>query len=340
MELNRLAAERGAQLTNRLLAFSRRQTLDPKAVRINALIQDMESLMRRALGEEITMSVSCDCALWLCHVDGSQLENALLNLVVNARDAMPEGGRLTIEASNVSPDDKAHSPAGIACASESNLSGDHIRIVITDTGCGMTEDTRQRAFEPFFTTKDVGKGTGLGLSMVYGFIRQSGGQIEIDSKVGFGTSVTIFLPRTTEYEAAEKKTDNDAAMVGGYEHILVVEDDDLVRRQTVVNLRALGYRITDAHDGVEAMELLKSRERFDLLFTDVVMPRGMNGKQLAETASQLRPDMPVLFTSGYAENHIVHHGRLVPGLSLLRKPYSSSDLAKKIRSVLDRAVRA
>lgn len=335
VDLTRLAAERGAQLTNRLLAFSRRQTLAPNAVDVSALISGIEGLMRRALGEEINLSISCERSLWHSYIDGSQLENVLLNLVVNARDAMPSGGNLTIEVSKISFDSQDGSIAAIVDASDATSTGDYIKIVVTDTGVGMTEETRQRAFEPFFTTKDVGKGSGLGLSMVYGFIRQSGGQVEIESEIGLGTSVALLLPRATECEAQDELGVDEATGAGGAEDILVVEDDDLVRRQAVANLKALGYRVTDARDGIEALAILKSGRRFDLLFTDVVMPRGMNGRQLAEAAAELCPDMPVLYTSGYAENHIIHQGRVAPGLTLLNKPYNSSDLAKKVRGVLD-----
>lgn len=334
VDLTRLAAERGAQLTNRLLAFSRKQALTPKVVDVSALISGIEGLMRRALGEEIDLSISCERSLWHSYIDSSQLENALLNLVVNARDAMPSGGSLTIQVCKISFDSQGDSIAAIVDDSEATSAGDYIKIVVTDTGVGMTEETRQRAFEPFFTTKDVGKGSGLGLSMVYGFIRQSGGQVAIGSGIGLGTSVTLLLPRATEC-AAQDELGIEETGAGGTEDILVVEDDYLVRRQAVVNLKALGYRVTDARDGIEALAILKSGRRFDLLFTDVVMPRGMNGRQLAEAAAELCPDMPVLYTSGYADNHIIHQGRIALGLTLLNKPYNSADLAKKVRGVLD-----
>jgi PAS domain S-box-containing protein len=335
VDLTRLAAERGAQLTNRLLAFSRKQTLTPKVVDVSALISGIEGLMRHALGEEINLSISCERSLWHSYIDGSQLENALLNLVVNARDAMPSGGSLTIMVSEISFGSQGASIAAVVDDTVATSVGDYVKIVVTDTGVGMTEETRQRAFEPFFTTKDVGKGSGLGLSMVYGFIRQSGGQVEIESEIDLGTSVALLLPRATEREVQDERAVDEATGFGGAEDILVVEDDDLVRRQAVVNLKALGYRVTDARDGIGALEILKSGRRFDLLFTDVVMPRGMNGRQLAEAAAEFCPDMPVLYTSGYAENHIVHQGRIAPGLTLLNKPYNSADLAKKVRGVLD-----
>jgi PAS domain S-box-containing protein len=334
VDLTRLAAGRGAQLTNRLLAFSRRQTLAPKALDVNALVQNMESILRRALGEGISFLYTGNESLWPCYADDSQLENALLNLVVNARDAMPRGGRLTIEASNLClrAEDQVLDASGDAPASIPP--GDYVKIAVTDTGCGMTEETRQHAFEPFFTTKDVGKGSGLGLSMVYGFIRQSGGQVEISSEIGVGTSVILSLPRATGSVERDAGAAGESLIVGGTEHILVVEDDDLVRRQSVVNLRSLGYRVTDARDGIEALELLKSGKTFDLLFTDMVMPRGINGRQLAEAASTLCPDMPVLYTSGYAEEHITRESRPGIGLTLLRKPYNAADLARKVRDIL------
>jgi PAS domain S-box-containing protein len=334
IELTRLAAERGAQLTNRLLAFSRRQTLAPKALSVNALVHNMEGLLRRALGEEISFFYSCNESLWHIYADESQLENALLNLVVNARDAMPHGGRLNIEATNLSLGAEDEVLETSANPPISIPSGDYVKIAVTDTGCGMTQETLQHVFEPFFTTKDVGKGSGLGLSMVYGFIRQSGGQVEIKSEVGVGTSVILGLPRAREFVEMDADAVGESMIVGGTEHILVVEDDDLVRRQSVVNLRSLGYRVTDARDGIEALELLKSGKTFDLLFTDVVMPRGINGRQLAEAASTLCPNMPVLYTSGYAEERLTRESRPAIGLVLLRKPYNTVDLARKVRDVL------
>jgi PAS domain S-box-containing protein len=338
VELVRMAAERGAELTSRLLAFSRRQPLNPRAIDANDLVQGMDGLLRRVLDEEISLSIVCDPGLWRALVDPSQLENALINLSVNARDAMPQGGQLTIETRNVDADDTlAIEASGDGTETHSVFRGQYVMIAVSDTGTGMSEETRQRAFEPFFTTKDVGRGSGLGLSMVYGFVRQSRGHVHLYSEVGFGTSVKLYLPRAGEDAIAEANAFPQTDVPGGSESILVVEDDALVRRQVMANLKALGYRVKGAVDGVEALEILKAGGEFDLLFTDLVMPRGLNGRQLAEAAARLHPNLPVLFTSGYAGSAIVHHGRLDPGVTLLTKPYNNSELAKKIRFVLDRA---
>lgn len=335
IELTKSAAERGAKLTDRLLSFSRRQALDPKTVNIKSLIRNMEGLIRSSLTEEISLSIFHDEDIWHCYVDGPQFENALLNLVVNARDAMPTGGQLTIEITNVSlnAQQKISGPNFISSGIISE--GDYIKILVIDTGTGMTENTLHRVFDPFFTTKDIGKGSGLGLSMVYGFIRQSNGLVEIRSETNSGTSVSLFLPRAHDCQQAQQDSIDETIVPGGTESILVVEDDDLVRRQTVINLRALGYQITDACDGIEALEILQSGRRFDLLFTDVVMPRSLNGIQLAEIAKGLYPNMPVLFTSGYAENHMMDQDSLGSGITVLRKPYSNLRLAETVRKMLD-----
>jgi CheY-like chemotaxis protein len=333
-----MAAERGAELTSRLLAFSRRQPLNPRAIDANDLVQGMDGLLRRVLDEEISLSIVCHPGLWRALVDPSQLENALINLSVNARDAMPQGGQLTIETRNVDVDDTlAIEASGDGSETQNLFRGQYVMIAVSDTGTGMTEETRQHAFEPFFTTKDVGRGSGLGLSMVYGFVRQSRGYVHLYSEVGFGTSVKLYLPRAGKDAIAEANAFPETDVPGGSESILVVEDDALVRRQVMANLKALGYRVKAAADGIEALEILKATGGFDLLFTDLVMPRGLNGRQLAEAATRIHPDLPVLFTSGFAESAIVHHGRLDPGVTLLTKPYRNSELAKKIRFVLDRA---
>lgn len=335
VELTKSAAERGAKLTDRLLAFSRRQALDPKPVNIKNLIRNMEGLIRSSLTEEISFSIVHDEDLWHCYVDGPQFENALLNLIVNARDAMPTGGHLTIEITNISLNAQQKIFASNIISSGVISEGDYIKILITDTGTGMTENTLHRVFDPFFTTKDIGKGSGLGLSMVYGFIRQSNGLVVIRSEIDSGTSVSLFLPRALDCQQAQQDSIDETIVPGGTESILVVEDDDLVRRQTVINLKALGYRITDACDGVEALKILQSGRQFDLLFTDVVMPRGLNGMQLAESAKGLCPNMPVLFTSGYAENHMTLKVHLDFEITLLSKPYSNLQLAETVRKILD-----
>lgn len=338
VELVRMAAERGAELTSRLLAFSRRQPLNPRAIDANDLVQGMGGLLRRVLDEEISLSIICDSGLWKALVDPSQLENALINLSVNARDAMPQGGQLTIEIRNVNVDDSLAMELSSDWSETHNIfHGQYVMIAVSDTGTGMDEETRQRAFEPFFTTKDVGRGSGLGLSMVYGFVRQSRGHVHLYSEVEFGTSVKLYLPRADEDAVAEASAFPETEVPGGSETILVVEDDALVRRQVMANLKALGYRVKGAVDGIEALEMLKATGEFDLLFTDLVMPRGLNGCQLAEAANRIFPNLPVLFTSGYAESAIMHHGRLEPGVTLLTKPYHNAELARKIRFVLDRA---
>lgn len=340
-EITRVAAERGAELTNRLLAFARRQPLDPKSVDIDALIGGMRKLLVRALGEHIRIETVCGAGLWRGMVDAAQLENALLNLSVNARDAMPDGGSLTIETRNVELDDtyvvdQAHGAAGGADI----VPGQYIMIAVTDSGTGMDEETRMRAFDPFFTTKDVGKGSGLGLSMVYGFVRQSKGHVRIYSELGHGTTVKIYLPRAEDEAAPSEDRFASTSVPGGSEKILVVEDDELVRNQVRAQLTSLGYNVVIANDGLQALEVLREVADFDLLFTDVVMPRGLNGRELAEQALKLYPKLPVLFTSGYADNALIHHGRLEAGAALLHKPYRKHELANQIRWILNRAIDA
>jgi PAS domain S-box-containing protein len=340
-EITRLAAERGAELTNRLLAFARRQPLDPKSVDIGALIGGMRKLLNRALGEHIQIETICDDGLWRGLVDAAQLESALLNLSVNARDAMPDGGLLTIETRNVELDgtyvvDQTHGAAGGADI----VPGQYIMIAVTDGGTGMDEETRMRAFDPFFTTKDVGKGSGLGLSMVYGFVRQSKGHVRIYSEPGHGTTVKLYIPRAVDAAMPSEERLASTSVPGGSEKILVVEDDDLVRNQVKSQLTSLGYNVVIANDGLQALEVLREIDDFDLLFTDVVMPRGMNGRELAEEALKLYPNLPVLFTSGYADNALIHHGRLDAGALLLHKPYRKYELANQIRGILDRAIDA
>jgi PAS domain S-box-containing protein len=327
-EMARKAAERGAELTSRLLAFSRQQPLDPKAIDINVLISKMDGLMRRAIGGQLDIKTVLGDNLWHVFVDPSQLENALLNLAINARDAMPGGGRLTIETSNIRLDDAA-------VADEASFArGDYLLVTVSDTGTGMDKDTLAHAFEPFFTTKEVGKGSGLGLSMVYGFVKQSRGHIRIHSEPGLGTTVKIYLPRVADDVALAKQEIRDGSLPRGSERILLVEDDAMVRDMVVIQLRNLGYRVVSAVSGSEALEVLKREGGFDLLFTDVVMPGGLNGHQLAGEARKLSPSLRVIFTSGYAETAVVHDRRLDQGVHLLNKPYRRSDLAAKIRDAL------
>lgn len=323
------AAERGADLTRRLLAFARRQPLEPKVIDVNKLIHGVESLLRRTLNEDIDIEIAGAGGLWRAEIDPSQLEAALLNLVINARDAMPEGGRLTIETANAILDD------AYADANTEVTAGQYVMVSVTDTGSGMTKTVMERAFEPFFTTKGAAKGSGLGLSMIYGFVKQSGGHAKIYSEPGEGTSVKLYLPRS--HAAGESITDlaDIKPDTVGTERILVVEDDNLVRQNVLNQLADLGYHAIGAENGKAALEILKSGQSFDLLFTDVVMPGGMNGRQLSEAARNLYPDLKVLFTSGYTENAIVHQGRLDRGVHLLSKPYRREELAAKLRKVLD-----
>ena len=331
-ELTGQAAQRGAELTNRLLAFARRQTLDPKSVDPGELASDMEHLLRRTLGEQIDIEFVRGAGLWKALIDAAQLESALLNLSINARDAMPEGGRLTIETANATLDED------YAAAHADVTPGDYVMVAVSDTGQGMTPDVIARAFEPFFTTKGAGRGSGLGLSMVYGFVKQSKGHVKLYSEYGYGTTVKLYLPRASFDADDHVPPPRSTGGKGGAESILVVEDDDLVRAHVAGLLEGLGYSVTQVDSGIRGIEALRSGAPFDLLFTDVVMP-GMGGRQLADAARLLRPDLPVLFTSGYTENAIVHHGRLDPGVQLLQKPYRRQDLAEKVRAVLDEAAK-
>lgn len=323
------AAERGAGLTQHLLAFARKQTLRPRTTDINELIADTVRLLRPALGEHIEIECVLERDAWRALVDPTQLTSALLNLAVNARDAMASGGKLTIESNNVVLDESY-------CRMHSDIRpGYFVLIAVSDTGGGIAPAIRDKVFEPFFTTKEVGKGTGLGLSMVYGFVKQSAGHIKIYSEENHGTTIRIYLPRSGDGSADT----NDAPSVdlearGEGETILVAEDDPMVRNYVVEQIKSLGYRTLSAAHGLEALAIIERGERVDLLFTDVIMPGGMNGRQLADSAQRCRPDLKVVFTSGYTENAIVHHGRLDPGVLLLTKPYRKSDLARMLRLAL------
>lgn len=327
-DMSMTAARRGADLTGRLLAFARRQPLEPKVVQINQLLAEMKGLLSRTLTADITIELAVGDDLGDALVDPSQLEAAVLNLCINARDAMTGGGRLTIETANVALDEE-YAEGNIEVAA-----GEYVMIAVSDTGVGIAPNDLARVFEPFFTTKDVGKGTGLGLSMVYGLVKQSGGHAKIYSEVGQGTTVKLYLPRLN-VQAGRLDADGAAGVAqGGAETVLVVEDEELVRYHVASQLTALGYRVVAVADGREALEAIGQGASFDLLFTDIVMPGGMNGKQLADAARGLHPDLAVLFTSGYAESAIVHQGHLDPGVSLLSKPYSRADLARKVRAAL------
>lgn len=327
--LTKTAAERGAELTNRLLAFSRRQALEPKAVDVNRLLVSLDELLRRTLGEHIEIRLVLQSGAWEAMADTPQLESALLNLCLNARDAMPSGGRLTLETANVDV------TSDEVASSMEVMPGQYVLLAVSDTGVGMTPEVLEQAFDPFFTTKEVGKGSGLGLSMVYGFAKQSKGHVKIYSEVGRGTTVKLYLPRAADGAHAMVRGEVDNVS-GGAEKILMVEDDALVREHVSALLISLGYQVVSVRNAAEALQVLESRQDFDLLFTDVVMPGGMSGRQLAEEVKRRLPSLPVLFTSGYTENAMIQHGRLDPGVQLLQKPYRRRELADKIRQALAR----
>jgi PAS domain S-box-containing protein len=327
-------AQRAATLTQRLLAFSRQQPLDPKPLDVNKFIAAEVEFLQRSLGETIEVEAVGSAGVWPVEVDAHQLEAALLNLAVNARDAMPDGGKLTIETSNAFLDQDYCS------ANPEVMPGQYAMIAVSDNGTGMTKHVADRAFEPFFSTKGAGQGTGLGLSQVYGFIKQSSGHIKIYSEVGEGTSVKIYLPRLWEEidRSGEERQAADAVEGPGHETVLVVEDDRDVRAYLVELLRDLNYRVLSAHDAVSALGLIEESDiRIDLLLTDVVLP-GMNGRHLAEQAKNRRPNLTVLFTTGYSRNAIVHQGRLDPGVAMIQKPITQDALAARIRDLLDAKV--
>jgi signal transduction histidine kinase len=322
------AAQKGADLTQYLLAFARRQPLQPRATDVNGLVVDAARLLRPTLGEhiEIESMLAHDSAPAL--IDASQLSTAILNLALNARDAMPNGGKLTLETKNAILDDN------YAAMNGDVKPGNYVMIAVSDTGLGIAQAMIDKVFEPFFTTKDVGKGSGLGLSMVYGFVKQSNGHIKIYSEEGHGTSVKLYLPQAAGVPEVSATEASIAAGDQGDESILIVEDDALVREYVVTQIRRFGYRTLAASNAAEALAVMDGPERIDLLFTDVIIPGGMNGRQLATEALRRRPGLKVLYTSGYTENAIVHHGRLDAGVLLLPKPYISSDLARLIRTAL------
>ncbi len=334
-DLRRLAkmiettAERGAELIKRLLAFSRTQTLEPRLVDVGDLMNGIESLLRRTLTSNIDIAFNRSGRRWKTEIDPSQLESAILNLTLNARDAMPDGGVLTIDIANADLDEAAASGADVT-------PGEYVMITVTDTGEGITADVMARIFEPFFTTKDVGDGSGLGLSMVYGFVKQSGGHITIDSAPGEGTSVKLYFPRSAGPDVGTEVQRPKNMIVGGNETILVVEDDALVREHLINQLKGLGYEVIGAASGPNAMELLQKVPQIDLLFTDLMLPDGMNGRQLGATVQEIRPEVKVLFTSGYTDQAMVDREGLDPDLELLRKPYRREQMAAKVRKVLDR----
>jgi signal transduction histidine kinase/ActR/RegA family two-component response regulator len=324
------SANRAASLTHRLLAFSRRQPLAPRPVEVNPLLASMEDLLRRTLGEQIALEFVTAGGLWLTRCDANQLENAVLNLAINARDAMPEGGRLTIETANT------HLDSAYTSRHRDIEPGQYVCISVTDTGSGMSADTISKAFEPFFTTKPLGRGTGLGLSMIYGFAKQSGGNAKIYSELGKGTSVKLYLPRhrgeleTEDFNPALE----DSQIAHANETVLVVEDEFVVRDLIVEVLQELAYRTLEAEDGPAALKVLQSSQRIDLVITDIGLPL-LNGRQVIEAARQSRPDLRVLFMTGYAENAAIAEGFLEPGMSMITKPFAMEALATKIRQMLE-----
>ncbi|WP_253716898.1 CHASE3 domain-containing protein [Sphingomonas sp. AP4-R1] len=324
-------AGRAATLTSKLLAFSRRQPLEPKILDPNKLVAGMSEMFRRTLGDNIRVETVLAGGLWSISADPTQLESALLNLAVNARDAMPDGGNLTIETGNAELDD------AYARMHDEVTAGQYAVISVTDTGSGMTAAVIDRAFDPFFTTKEVGRGTGLGLSQVFGFLKQSRGHIKIYSELGHGTTVKLYFPRQLTATLSTATIPHGAAEIPAGapdELILVVEDEAAVRRMSVDALRDLGYTVIHASDGREALEKIERHPGIQLLFTDIMMP-GMTGRQLADQAQVLRPDLKVLYTTGYTRNAIVHNGMVDYGIAFLQKPFSLQSLARKTRDVLD-----
>ena len=322
------AGRRAASLTQRLLAFSRRQTLDPKPADVNRLVAGMEDLLRRTVGPAINLEVVGAVGLWVANIDAGQLENALLNLCINARDAMPHGGRITVETANRWLDDRG--------ARQRDLPpGQYLSLCVTDTGTGMSAETIERAFEPFYTTKPIGQGTGLGLSMIYGFARQSGGQVRIHSELGEGTTVCIDLPRHLG-DAAEVEFDAESSSIAGVrgQTVLVVDDESTIRDLIEEVLGDLDYTVLGAADGAAGLKVIQSGAKVDLLITDVGLPNGMNGRQVADAARAIRPDLKVLFVTGYAENAALGNGHLEPGMALLTKPFTLEALSVKVSEML------
>ncbi len=324
------AAKRAAALTHRLLAFSRRQTLDPKPTDVNRLVIGMQEMIQRTVGPGIPVEVVGVSGLWPALVDAPQLENALLNLCINARDAMPEGGRITVETANKWLDDRA------ARALEMP-EGQYLSLCVTDTGTGMSPEVISRVFEPFFTTKPIGEGTGLGLSMIYGFAKQSGGQVRIYSEVGQGTTVCLYLPRHYGeiVDEAEEARIVDLSRSEQGEAVLIVDDEPTVRMLVADILNELGFTAIEVGDSAAGLRVLQSDVRIDLLITDVGLPGGMNGRQMSDAARVTRPDLRVLFITGYAENAVVGNGHLAPGMEVLTKPFAIDTMAARIRSMIE-----
>jgi len=328
------SAKRAAALTHRLLAFSRRQTLDPKPTNLNRLVNGMEDLVRRTVGPQITVEFVGAAGLWATKVDAGQLENSLLNLCINARDAMPDGGRLTIETGNRWIDARG--------GREHDLTpGQYVSLCVSDTGTGMTPEVIARAFDPFYTTKPIGQGTGLGLSMVYGFAKQSGGQVRIYSEVAKGSMICIYLPRQFgdgELEEIPAESLNPQEHDSAGKAVLIVDDEAIIRMLVVDVLSELGYEAIEAHDGPSALKIIEDRSKLDLLITDVGLPNGMNGRQVADAARSKQPDLRIMFITGYAENAAVGNGHLAPGMHVMTKPFSIDELGRRIREIMDKPV--
>ena len=324
-----------AKLTHRLLAFSRQQALEPVIVDMNVLTAGMTDLLRRTVGEAVEIEAVLAAGLWKIHADANQLENAILNLVVNARDAMPNGGKITIETSNAYLDEEYVSQFGDIKA------GQYVLLSVSDNGTGIAPEIMERIFEPFFTTKGVGKGTGLGLAMIHGFAKQSGGHVRIYSETGQGTTFKAYFPRhtTTEGRAAvpRERKDDAAEMprARATETILVVEDNAGVREFAVELLKGLGYQVLQAENAEAALQLLIAGPRLDLVFTDIVMPGAYNGRELADKIRAMYPAVPILFTTGFTRNAVVHNGRLDANVELIHKPYAQLQLARKLREIID-----
>lgn len=323
------AAEIGARLTGRLLAFARRSHLEPEVVNLNTFVLGLTDMLHRTLGETIYLSNALSPNLWMVRADASQVESAIVNLAVNARDAMPEGGRLVIESAN------AHVDADFGFGEEGLAPGDYVRLSVSDTGVGMTPSVREKAFDPFFTTKEPGKGTGMGLSMIYGFAKQSGGHATIYSEPGKGTTVNIYLPRHMDEGSASQGSGDKGALTGHGELILAVEDDDRVRRLTITRLKELGYTVLEAASGAQALDVLAANRDIALLFTDLVMPGGMSGYDLCLKVREQFPGVRTLLTSGYAEELVRSDELDAARLRVLRKPYRMADLAHAIAEALE-----
>ena len=323
------AASRGAQLTQRMLAFARKQPLQARNFDMNEIVTRAATMLQRMLGEDIAMKSVLADGLWEALADPSQVEDAILNLAVNARDAMPSGGELVIETSNAMLDEN------YAAQNVEVMPGEYVAVSISDSGNGMAPEVLERVFEPFFTTKEVGRGTGLGLSMVYGFAKQSRGHVKIYSEIGHGTRVIVYLPRAAAAEREADTAQPARAQPEGSEMILVVEDNHAVRRVAVKMLQGFGYQVREAADGPSALAILKQAGEIDLLFTDLIMPKGMSGQELLTHARALRPGLKALFTSGYSEQFIKDKGATEEGVALLSKPYRSQNLAEAVRAALD-----